>query len=98
MNLLRLFRKTELKLIEKRNESGAKYVFDFKSKYPLDWKAGQDGIFTFNGKKFKGKKYRVFSLASSPDEKNIIIGTNIVENPSEFKAELNSMKKEKAFF
>lgn len=58
----------------------------------MEWKAGQDGIFTFKGIKFKGRNYRIFSVASSPDEENIIIGTNIVENPSEFKAKLNSME------
>lgn len=99
MNMCGLFKNTEIKLIEKRNESGDKYVFYFKPEVPMDWKAGQDGILTFKGVKIKGKSFRPFSVASSPDEKIIIIGTRIGESPSEFKAELQSMEiGDSAFF
>ena len=92
MNILNLFKNSELKLIEKKRESGDKYVFHFERKSPMNWKAGHDGIFTFKDIKFKGKSFRMFSVASSVDEENIIIATNIIENPSEFKSKLNDMQ------
>lgn len=92
MNLLDLFKNTELKLIEKRNESGDNYVFHFEPQSRLHWKAGQAGIFRFKGEKLKGRNFRILSVASSGDEKNIIIATRIGENSSEFKAKLKFME------
>ena len=92
INIFDLFTNTQIKLIKKSQEVGDKYVFDFEAVSPLEWKAGQDGIFTFKGKKIKGKSLRIFTVASSPDEKNITVGTIIVENPSDFKDKMRSME------
>lgn len=92
MNILSLFKNNEIALIEKRKEFSDKYSFSFESKSPLNWKAGQHGIFRFKGEKLNGGNSRMFSVASSPQEKVIIIGTKIGENPSGFKAKLKSME------
>lgn len=49
MSILSLFKNNEIKLIEKRKEFSDKYSFSFESKSPLNWKAGQHGIFKFKG-------------------------------------------------
>ncbi|NLY36853.1 MAG: FAD-dependent oxidoreductase [Tissierellia bacterium] len=92
INILDLFTNTQIKLIDKKREAGDKYVFYFKPISPIDWKAGQDGIFTFRGKKIEGKSLRIFTVASSPDEKNIIISTIIVDKPSDFKDKMRAME------
>lgn len=92
MSILGLFKNHEIKLIEKRKESLDNYSFTFKSKSPINWKAGQHGIFNFKGEKLDGRNFRPFSVASSPSEKIITIATRIGENPSEFKAKLKSME------
>lgn len=91
MKLSDFLKKTELKLVKKRKESGDKHVFHFESKGLVNWKAGQYGMFIFKGTRLKGNNHRIFSIASSANEKDIIIATNIVKNPSEFKAKLKSM-------
>lgn len=92
MSIFSLFKKNELMLIEKKKEFSDKYYFSFESKSPLNWKAGQHGIFKFKGKKLTGGNSRIFSVASSPYEKIITIGTKIGKYPSGFKAKLKSME------
>lgn len=92
MSILSLFKNNEIKLIDKRKEFSDKYSFSFESKSPLSWKAGQHGLFNFKGEKLNRGNSRMYSVASSPYEKIITIGTKIGENPSEFKAKLKSME------
>lgn len=92
MNIFDLFKNNELKLIEKKKEFLDKYSFSFESKAPINWKAGQHGIFKFKNVKLNGGSFRPFSVASSPNEKVITIATSIGENPSDFKAKLKSME------
>ena len=92
MSILSLFKNNEIKLTKKRKECLNNYSFSFQSKSPIKWRAGQHGIFKFKGEKLEGGNARMFSLASAPHEKNIIIGTKIGDNPSAFKAKLKSME------
>ncbi|MCA9766863.1 MAG: FAD-dependent oxidoreductase, partial [Carnobacterium sp.] len=68
------------------------YSFSFESKEPLNWKAGQHGLFNFKGEKLIKGNARMFSVASSPHEEMLTIGTKIGRHPSEFKAKLKAME------
>jgi len=67
------------------------YSFIFESTKPLHWKAGQHGVFRIPDKNVSGKKWRAFSVASAPSEKEIRITTIINNSPSSFKAVLESL-------
>lgn len=92
MNILNLFKNNEIRLIEKKEEALDKYSFSFQTISPIDWKAGQHGIFSFKGERLRGGNSRIFSIASSPSEENIMIATKIGKDPSRFKAKLKSME------
>lgn len=57
----------------------------------MSWKAGQHAIFTLPNKKVQGKTWRPFSIASSPHEGVIRIGTTIPDTPSDFKKKLYTL-------
>lgn len=92
MSIAGIFKNTEIKLVKKGGINGEKYTFHFKPESVLNRKAGQDGIFKFKGPKLKGRNFRILTVASSAKEEEIIIGTNISDNPSEFKQKLKSME------
>ncbi len=73
---------------EKVEEIPGVYSFVFTITEPLTWKAGQHAIFMMPDKKVTGKNWRAFSVASSPNEGVIRIGTNIPPEPSDFKKKL----------
>lgn len=79
-------------LLTKEKNFQTSILFSFESKSPINWKAGQHGIFSFKNAKLDGRNSRLFSVASCSDEKIITIATNIGENPSEFKTKLKSME------
>lgn len=91
--LTRLLKGTEIKLLEKRVEAGNLHLFVFERPPELHWKPGQHGIFTFSGSRVKGRVFRIFSVASTPDENMIAILTKIGDNPSAFKSRLKSLEK-----
>jgi len=90
-DFLSIFKKHSLTLVEKKQEVNDIFSFIFKSKDKVDFKAGQHGIFFVKHVKIK-KASRSFSIATTPDEKNIMISMRISENPSEFKKALRDMK------
>jgi len=90
-DFLSIFKKHSLTLVEKKPEVNDIFSFIFKSKDKVDFKAGQHGIFFVKHVKIK-KASRSFSIASTPDEGNIMISMRISENPSEFKKVLRDMK------
>lgn len=91
--LMRLLKGTEIKLLEKRVEVGGQHLFLFKRPPGLHWKPGQHGSFSFKGSPVAGRKFRIFSVASTPEENVIAILTKIGANPSAFKARLQSLEK-----
>ena len=85
---------TKRKIIfkEKVQESPGIYSFIFDLEKPCTWQAGQHAIFTLPGKQVQGKTWRPFSVASSPCEGVIRIGTNVPAEPSDFKKKLMELR------
>lgn len=83
----------KISLINKSKDIGDVYTFVFDSVRPFTWKSGQHAVFSFDESFSEGNRQRVFSIASSPDEKVISIATRIGENPSAFKSKLLELQK-----
>lgn len=86
-----LFTKSDIKLINKTQETSDIYTFEFEVDKNIQWKAGQHSIFKFLDKKIEGKKTRAFSVASVQEENKIIFSTRINETPSDFKKHLKEL-------
>ena len=83
-----IFRRGRLGFISAENVFDDYWVVRLKPEEGMRWTPGEHGIFTIPGKKFKGRKWRVFSVASSPDEGVVMIGTRTGEIASNFKRTL----------
>lgn len=83
-DVLSIFKKRELTLIESHKESEDVYTFSFEKEKDLNWKAGQHGLFKITHKKIKSP-IRPFSLASAPTEDIVRITMRISNEPSDFK-------------
>lgn len=83
-DMISVFRKRELILIESSRESEDVHTFAFKKDKDLTWTAGQYGLFSITHKKIKNPT-KPFSIASAPTENVVKITTRISDNPSEFK-------------
>ena len=59
-----IFNKSTFSVISVENKNGDYYQIDMKPEEGTFWNPGDHGIFTIPNKKFKGKKYRAFSVAS----------------------------------
>lgn len=79
-----------LKAIE--NPIGDYYVVKFNSPANLSWTPGEHGIFTLIGKKFKGRKWRIFSIANTPGDNEIVIVTRTGKDISNYKNSLINMQ------
>jgi len=90
-DFLPIFKKHSLTLVQKKQEVNDIFTFIFKPKDKVYFKAGQHGVFFVKHVKIK-KTSRSFSIATTPDEGNIMISMRISENPSEFKKALRDMK------
>lgn len=77
---------------EHRAEGDTTHSFIFTGKSLPMWKAGQHGLFFLPGDGFWSEAWRVFSLASTPHEGHIMIGTKIPELHSDFKERLLNLK------
>ncbi|NLB20517.1 MAG: FAD-dependent oxidoreductase [Clostridium sp.] len=86
--------KTSILTIESiENEYEDYYTIKMIPEKNLDWSPGEHGIFKLLSRKAKGRKWRVFSVASVPGEGFMLIGTRTGEVVSYFKKELISMEK-----
>ena len=74
------------------NEGSDVYTFVFEPKEPCPWRSGQHAIFRFPRSLVKGQYWRPFTVASSPHENTVRIGTVVVDEPSDFKANLRKLK------
>ena len=89
-DLLRLFKKNEIVYVSRKQESEDIVTFKFKPKGELNWEVGQHGIITVdNGKKKQGK---AFSIASVPQEGEVLIATRVSREPSDYKKALMNLK------
>jgi ferredoxin-NADP reductase len=67
-------------------------VFELEKHPDVSWVSGQHGIFTIPNAEIDGVKWRAFSIASTKDEKNIVIATKIGGDPSSFKQAMDNLK------
>lgn len=68
------------------------YIIKLKPESGLKWIPGEHAIYTLPTKLIKGKRWRVFSVATIAEEGHLMIGTRSGDKPSEFKAALLAMK------
>lgn len=83
-DILSIFKKSELPLLESYKESEDVYTFLFEKGKDLTWKAGQHGLFRITHQKIKNP-IRPFSVASAPTEDVVKITIGINDDPSDFK-------------
>ncbi|MEX2007471.1 MAG: FAD-dependent oxidoreductase [Candidatus Levyibacteriota bacterium] len=83
----------KIELVDKKRESGDAVTFIFKSKTPIEWKAGQFLFYTLPHQNPDERGVtRYFTNSASPFEKNIHITTRISSKCSSFKNRLSRMK------
>jgi len=87
-----VFKKNELTIESIDNPYADYYTVRIKNDSDVSWTPGDHAIITLPGKKIQGQKYRVFSVASTPDEGIILLGTRTGKEKSSFKKELLTMK------
>ena len=90
-DILSIFKKSELPLLESYKESEDVYTFLFEKEKDLTWKAGQHGLFRITHKKIKNP-IRPFSVASAPTEDVVKITIGINDDPSDFKKAMLELK------
>lgn len=80
------FRTSKLTFVDKTKEKDDIWSFRFRSEKPIHHIAGQHGLFTIPGL----AAFRIFSLASAPEEDMVMIGTH-VHPESAFKQRLATL-------
>ena len=90
-DMMAIFKKRELALLESYEESEGVYTFLFEKGQGVTWKAGQHGLFTITHKKVKNGT-KPFSIASAPAENAIQLTVGIGDSPSEFKQAMLELK------
>jgi ferredoxin-NADP reductase len=86
-----LLNKSTLSAISVENPYEDYYQIKLSSEQK-NWTPGEHAIFTMPGKEIKGKKFRAFSVASSPEEGFIMIGTRTGASISSYKQALTQLK------
>jgi ferredoxin-NADP reductase len=79
------------------NPYGDYYIIKCKKIDGFEWEPGQHSIFTIEDRGIEGKNKRAFSIASTPSEEYMILGTRTGSEVSEFKKVLLNMKKGEQF-
>ena len=87
-----VFNKTEVEFISATNVEKDYYEIRLQMPKGLTWRPGEHGIFSLPTKKVEGKKWRAFSIASTPKENVILLGTRTGKNISSFKKELINLE------
>lgn len=90
-DLLPILKKRSVQFVGKKVEKGNLVSFWFKREEGVQWKPGQHGIFKLENTNIK-KPSRPFSIASTPDEENILITMRIPTEASEYKKALLELK------
>mgnify|MGYP001428730962 CR=1 FL=1 len=84
-DLLNMFRTNQGHIMEVKHHFADYYTVKVKPDKAFTWVAGQYAMFSLKDKSIKGKKYRMFSLASIPEDGYILLGFRTGEKPSSFK-------------
>lgn len=74
------------------DEGKGTYSFIFTTKEPINWREGEHAVFTMPNHQVTGRTWRAFSIASSPNEGEIRIGTVILDEASDFKKKLKALR------
>lgn len=90
-DMIAVFKKRELVLIDSYKESEDVYSFVFEKDKDVTWKAGQHGLFSITHKKVKNPT-KPFTIASAPSENVVKLTMKITENPSDFKQAMLELK------
>ena len=85
-------RQGELPIESVENPYGDYYIVKIKNDAGLTWVPGEHGVYTLPNKQIEGRKYRLFSVASIPEEGFLLIGTRTGKETSSFKKALLSMQ------
>ena len=80
-----------IKLLEKIHLENEYYEFDFEKPAGFEFIEGQFGKFELLDKNIDDVIFRIFSIASTTDEKAIKISTRIIDTPSLYKKKLLNM-------
>lgn len=87
-----ILKNTDLQLADYLIEDSGVHTLIFTTPKPINWSAGQHGLFSLVTDATNKKEYRAFSIASAPHEKVIRISTQIPPKPSNFKKKLLSLR------
>lgn len=82
----------ETKFISATNVDSDYYVVELEKPEGLKWIPGQHALFTLPSRNVDGKKFRGLSIASTPKEGVILLGTRTGKETSSFKKEFLSLK------
>lgn len=91
-DLFKLFKEHRVIFVERRQEAGDAISFYFKPEGPLEWIPGQHAILTVSRQKLVGGSTRAFSVASTPEEGNMMISARVPAGPSAYKQTLLNLK------
>lgn len=80
-----IFKSSKGKIVEVIHHDLDYYTVKIAVDAKMRWNAGEFAMFTLKDKSIKGKKYRMFSVASLPRDGHILIGFRTGKNPSSFK-------------
>lgn len=87
-----MMKKSEAKIISIENPAEDYYVVKLKTEPGFCWTAGEHAMFSLPTKNVDGVDYRIFSMASIPEEGFLLLGTRTKSQISSFKKELLSMQ------
>jgi len=87
-----VFTKTAATVLSVHNPHGDYFVVRLRPAQGVIWRPGEHAIFSMPGKAVSGRKWRAFSIASAPEENEILIGTRTGKTPSSFKQALVSLQ------
>jgi NAD(P)H-flavin reductase len=82
----------EVKFISAKNISEDYYEITLEKPKGLTWRPGEHAIFSVPNADVSGKKWRAFSIASTPKEGVILLGTRTGKTTSEFKKVFLNLK------
>lgn len=80
-----IFKTAHGRVSEVKHHEADYYTVKIKVDGNLTWNAGEIGQFTLKNKNLKGKKYRIFSVASVQSEGFILLGFRTGKIPSNYK-------------
>lgn len=82
----------QLSVLSVENPHSDYYTVKMALENGVSWRPGEHGIFKLPGKTIEGRKWRAFSVASTPEEGFLLLGTRTGDTPSSYKRQLINLK------